>query len=74
VKLLDYILGKEELTPKPIILNIDNYKKGRQQLVVVPQQPAATLDTQLTVQDEGVLPLDEVLQYGTLMELAQCTY
>jgi hypothetical protein len=27
VRLLDYILGKEELTPKPIIPNIDNYKK-----------------------------------------------
>jgi hypothetical protein len=37
VKLLDYILGKEELTPKPIIPNIDNYKKGCQQSVVVLQ-------------------------------------
>jgi hypothetical protein len=40
MKLLNYILGKEELMSKPLMPNLDMFKKSRQQLVVI--QPVLT--------------------------------
>ena len=48
MRLLKYILGKEELIPKLLILNIEMFKKRNQHLAVL--QPSATVsDTQSTV-------------------------
>jgi hypothetical protein len=75
MKLLDYILGKEELMSKPLMPNLDMFKKSRQQSVVIQPIPTTSPDTQLTVQGEdGESTLEGVVHYSSLTEQAQCAY
>ena len=84
VKLLDYLLGKKELLPEPIIPDMENYKKSRQQ---PPVSTATVPNTQQTVQEddpeqanpqdhrpETSQPTDEVITYGGMTEAAQRAY
>lgn len=74
MKLLDYILGKEELMSKPLMPNLDMFKKSRQQSVVVQPMPITSSDTQSTVQAEDGESSLGVVHYSSLTEQAQRAY
>ena len=89
LKLLDYLLERKELLPEPIILNMDNYKKGRQQPPILTQTGAtltAAAIQQISQEDDPAegsshdvhpqtsQPTDEVLIYSGMTEAAQRAY